>query len=88
MLSPGTQVAICPGLHVTVHLGQGGGPTTLHEAGIERSHPVEVGVGVANFFDLLEAAPTIDIGKSAIATVKMTNASALLFKRYFDLTSM
>ncbi len=72
---------------MTVHFGQGGGPSTLQEAGCVRSHAVEVAVGVA-FFDLLEAAPTIDIGKSAIATVKITNPNALLFTRFFDLTSM
>jgi hypothetical protein len=44
-LSPGMQMGDFGGAQVTLHLAQGGGPSTLHDAGLVMSH-CGVGAGV------------------------------------------
>jgi hypothetical protein len=79
---------------VTVHFGQGGGPSTLQDAGFERSHPgVAVGVADATLdlfapplpstLDLLFSLPTAARGRSIRTINKIVTAIFLSFIKLF-----
>jgi hypothetical protein len=76
-----------------VHFGQGGGPSTLQDAGFERSHPgVAVGVADATFdlfappfpstLDLPFSLPTAARGKSVRTINKIVTAIFLSFIKF------
>ena len=77
-----------------MHFGQGGGPSTLQDAGFERSHPgVAVGVADATLdlfapplpstLDLLFSLPTAARGKSIRTINKIVTAIFLSFIKSF-----
>lgn len=88
VLSPGVQIGGCAAAQVTLHFGQGGGPSTLQEEGLVMSHAgVAVGTGVEPLadwaFDLVFSPPTAVIGKITHARNIIVTARILFFIDYF-----
>jgi hypothetical protein len=95
-LSPGVQIGGCAASQVTLHFGQGGGPSTLQEEGFVMSQP-GVGEGLPLFdlpepvfdwtFALLLSLPTAAIGRSTATINQIVTANILSFINSFYLSA-